>query len=73
MAATREVMRQYGNTRSSSVFLVMDEMRRTSAKLGLRTSGEGLQWGMLIAFGPGLTLETMLLRALPSNHTTGTA
>jgi predicted naringenin-chalcone synthase len=73
MAATREVMRQYGNTRSSSVFLVMDEMRRTSAKLGLRTSGEGLQWGMLIAFGPGLTLETMLLRALPSNHTPGTA
>lgn len=57
LAATREVMRQYGNTRSSSVFLVMDEMRNKSAEQGLRTPGEGLEWGMLIAFGPGLTLD----------------
>lgn len=70
LAATREVMRQYCNTRSSSIFLVMEEMRRTSGRKGLRTAGEGLEWRMLIAFGPGLTLETMLLRALPSNNTT---
>ncbi|CAD6253934.1 unnamed protein product [Miscanthus lutarioriparius] len=66
LAATREVMRQYGNTRSSSIFLVMDEMRTRSAEHGLSTAGEGLEWGMVIAFGPGLTLETMLLRALPA-------
>lgn len=34
LAATREVMRQYGNTRSSSIFLVMEEMRRTSGREG---------------------------------------
>jgi predicted naringenin-chalcone synthase len=66
LAATREVMRQYGNTRSSSIFLVMDEMRTRSAEQGLSTAGEGLEWGMVIAFGPGLTLETMLLRAVPA-------
>ncbi|XP_006663675.1 chalcone synthase-like [Oryza brachyantha] len=69
LAATREVMRQYGNTRSSTVFLAMEEMRRRSDEQGMATAGEGLEWGMLIAFGPGLTLETMLLRALPIvNH-----
>jgi hypothetical protein len=30
-------------------------------------AGEGLEWGLLFAFGPGLTVETILLRALPSN------
>jgi predicted naringenin-chalcone synthase len=59
LAATREVMRQYGNTRSSSIFLVMDEMRTRSAEQGLSTAGEGLELGMVIAFGPGLTLEAM--------------
>uniref|UniRef100_A0A0E0MGE5 Chalcone synthase n=1 Tax=Oryza punctata TaxID=4537 RepID=A0A0E0MGE5_ORYPU len=67
LAATREVMRQYGNTRSSTIFLAMEEMKRRSEERGMATAGEGLEWGMLIAFGPGLTLETMLLRALPRN------
>uniref|UniRef100_A0A0E0BKD1 Chalcone synthase n=1 Tax=Oryza glumipatula TaxID=40148 RepID=A0A0E0BKD1_9ORYZ len=67
LAATREVMRQYGNTRSSTIFLAMEEMKRRSEERGMATAGEGLEWGMLIAFGPGLTLETMLLRAVPRN------
>ncbi|KAL6871002.1 hypothetical protein ACP4OV_014850 [Aristida adscensionis] len=65
LAASRSVMRQYGNTLSSSVMLVMEEMRRRSEEQGLRTAGEGLEWGLLIGFGPGITVETILLRALP--------
>lgn len=66
LAASREVMRQYGNTLSSCVVLVLDEMRRRSAEQGLHTAGEGLEWGLLFTFGPGLTVETIILRALPN-------
>ncbi|KAF8648566.1 hypothetical protein HU200_064608 [Digitaria exilis] len=65
LAASRSAMRQYGNTLSSSVVLVMEEMRRTSEEKGMRTAGQGLDWGLLLAFGPGITVETILLRALP--------
>lgn len=67
LAASREVMRQYGNTLSSCAIIVIDEMRRRSAERRLCTPGEGLQWGLLLAFGPGLTVETILLRALPAS------
>uniref|UniRef100_A0A0E0C4C3 Chalcone synthase n=1 Tax=Oryza meridionalis TaxID=40149 RepID=A0A0E0C4C3_9ORYZ len=65
--ASRAVMAQYGNTRSSCMVLVMEEMRRRSEERGLRTAGEGLDMGMLVGFGPGLTVETIVLRALPIN------
>uniref|UniRef100_A0A0E0JKV4 Chalcone synthase n=1 Tax=Oryza punctata TaxID=4537 RepID=A0A0E0JKV4_ORYPU len=61
--ASRAVMAQYGNTRSSSVILIMEEMRRRSEERGLPTAGEGLGMGMLVGFGPGLTVETIVLRA----------
>lgn len=67
LEASRAVMAQYGNTRSSCVVLVMEEMRRRSEERGLRTAGEGLDMGMLVGFGPGLTVETIVLRALPIN------
>ncbi|OEL22914.1 Chalcone synthase 1 [Dichanthelium oligosanthes] len=65
LAASRSVMRQYGNTRCSSVILVMEEMRRRSEQHGLRTAGEGLDWGLLVGYGPGITVEAILLTALP--------
>ncbi|CAL4907149.1 unnamed protein product [Urochloa decumbens] len=65
LTASREAMRQHGNTLSASVLTAMDEMRRRSAERSLATAGEGLKWGLLFGFGPGLTVETILLRALP--------
>ncbi|KAL5220703.1 hypothetical protein ABZP36_025416 [Zizania latifolia] len=65
--ASRAVMTQYGNTRSSYVVLVTEEMRRRSEERGMRTVGEGLDMGMLVGFGPGLTIEIIVLRALPIN------
>ncbi|KAL2244272.1 UNVERIFIED_CONTAM: Chalcone synthase J [Sesamum indicum] len=60
---TRHVLSEYGNMSSSSVFFVLDEMRKSSARDGLSTAGQGLEWGVLFGFGPGLTLETAVLRA----------
>jgi predicted naringenin-chalcone synthase len=65
LAASRAVMRQYGNTRCSSVIIVMEEMRRRSEELGRRTAGEGLDWGLLVGYGPGITVEAILLHTLP--------
>ena len=52
LAASREVLRQNGNMSSASILFVlkelMDEKRRTGAS------------GCAMAFGPGLTTETML-------------
>nr|ATZ81764.1 chalcone synthase [Iris domestica] len=61
-AATREVLREYGNMSSASVMFVMDVMRKRSKEKGLSNAGEGLEWGLLLGFGPGITVETVLLR-----------
>ena len=58
LAASREV--------SSCVVLILDEIQRRSAEQGLHTAGEGLEWGLLLAFGPSITVETIVLRALPN-------
>ncbi|CAJ1963652.1 unnamed protein product [Sphenostylis stenocarpa] len=65
LQASREVLSEYGNMSSACVLFVLDEMRRKSVKEGKATTGEGLKWGVLFAFGPGLTIETMALHSLP--------
>ncbi|KAK3004764.1 hypothetical protein RJ639_019460 [Escallonia herrerae] len=58
---TRHVLSEYGNMSSAGVFFIMDEMRKSSAKEGLKTTGEGLEWGVLLGFGPRLTVDTVVL------------
>ena len=65
MRATREVLKEYGNMSSACVLFIMDEMRRKSAEEGTTTTGEGLEWGVLFGFGPGLTVETVVLHSQP--------
>nr|XP_010908135.1 chalcone synthase 3 [Elaeis guineensis] len=65
MRATREVLKEYGNMSSACVLFILDEMRRRSAEEGLATTGEGLEWGVLFGFGPGLTVETVVLHSMP--------
>ncbi|KAK1371861.1 Chalcone synthase [Heracleum sosnowskyi] len=66
LKATRQILWDYGNMSSASVMFVMDEMRKASAKDGKRTTGEGLDWGVLFGFGPGLTVETVVLHSVPT-------
>lgn len=65
MRATRHVMREYGNMSSACVLFILDEMRKKSAEDGVATTGEGLEWGVLFGFGPGLTVETVVLHSVP--------
>ncbi|PWA80153.1 chalcone synthase 3 [Artemisia annua] len=65
LRASRHVLSEYGNLTSACVLFIIDEMRKTSLKEGKKTTGEGLNWGVLFGFGPGLTVETVVLHSLP--------
>jgi len=65
MRATRHILSEYGNMSSVCVLFILDEIRKRSAQEGMSTTGEGLDWGVLFGFGPGLTVETVVLRSIP--------
>lgn len=52
---SRAVLRNYGNMSSATSLFVLDEIERN----GNPRAGD---WGILMAFGPGLTMESLLLR-----------
>lgn len=55
MAPSWDVLARHGNCSSATVLLILDEILRSGrAKPG--------DYGVMMAFGPGLTLETCLLR-----------
>lgn len=64
MRASREVLTEYGNMLSVGVLFALDEMRRKSTRDGLKTTGEGLEWGVLLSVGPELALETIVLHSV---------
>ncbi|KAK1361283.1 Chalcone synthase [Heracleum sosnowskyi] len=66
MRATRQVLSDYGNMSSACVLFILDEMRKKSIEEGKATTGEGLDWGVLFGFGPGLTVETVVLHSVPA-------
>ncbi|BBN03333.1 chalcone synthase [Marchantia polymorpha subsp. ruderalis] len=67
LQATREVLHDFGNMSGASVLFVLDQMRRRSAAANAATSGEGHDWGLVVAFGPGLTVEVSVLKAVPAS------
>jgi predicted naringenin-chalcone synthase len=55
MAPSWTVLREHGNCSSATVLLILDELLRAKRP----HPGE---WGVMLAFGPGLTVESTLLR-----------
>jgi predicted naringenin-chalcone synthase len=58
LAASRRVLREFGNMSGATVIFVLDEMRRRMSR-----GEEVAEWGVMMAFGPGITIETMVLHA----------
>jgi predicted naringenin-chalcone synthase len=54
MAPSRAVLRDCGNMSSATIFFVLDRLLAKRAQQG--------EWAVLLAFGPGLTMEGALLR-----------
>ena len=48
------MLREYGNMSGATIVFVLDELRRRRSLLP--------EWGAMLAFGPGVTIETMVLR-----------
>ncbi|KAK3187812.1 hypothetical protein Dsin_027373 [Dipteronia sinensis] len=67
LRASRHVLAEYGNMQSACVLFILDEMRKKSAKDGLETTGEWLEWGVFFGFGPGHTIETVVLHSFAAN------
>ncbi|GJR59914.1 stilbene synthase [Tanacetum coccineum] len=66
LEASRHVVSEYGNMTSTCVLFIMDEMRLSSIKpAGKCFIGDGSDWGVLFGFGPGLTVETVVLHSIP--------
>ncbi|XP_027170253.1 chalcone synthase 2-like [Coffea eugenioides] len=64
LRVSRYVLSEYGNMSSACVFFTLDEMRKSADKDGFNTTGDGLEWGVLFGFGPGLTIETVVLHSV---------
>nr|BBI37507.1 polyketide synthase [Plumbago zeylanica] len=65
--ASWHVLKEYGNLTSACVLFAMDEMRKRSIKEGKATTGDGHDYGVLFGVGPGLTVETVVLKSVPLN------
>ncbi|KAF0932329.1 hypothetical protein E2562_009588 [Oryza meyeriana var. granulata] len=59
LAASRNVLREYGNMSGVTIAFVLDELRhRRENEVDEQHQPE---WGVMLAFGPGITIETMVL------------
>ena len=57
LAASRHVLREYGNMSGATIVFVLDELRRRR-----KEDGDDLlpEYGAMLAFGPGITIEAMV-------------
>ncbi|KAJ9171213.1 hypothetical protein P3X46_014606 [Hevea brasiliensis] len=58
LECSRRALMDYGNVSSNTIFYVMEYMREELKRKG------GEEWGLALAFGPGITFEGILLRNL---------
>ncbi|GAB4858549.1 Chitin synthase, class 2 [Ancistrocladus abbreviatus] len=65
MKESRYVLSEYGNLTSACVLFILDEMRKKSIEEKKATTGKGSEWGVLLGFGPSITIETIILRSVP--------
>ncbi|TVU13521.1 hypothetical protein EJB05_40581, partial [Eragrostis curvula] len=58
LASSQNVLREYGNMSGATIVFVLNDLRRRREE-----EGEFPEWGVLLAFVPGITVETMVLRS----------
>lgn len=64
LECSRRALMDYGNVSSNTVLYVMEYMREELRSKRERGEEEGEEWGLALAFGPGITFEGILLRSL---------
>nr|GLL28420.1 type III polyketide synthase B [Ipomoea trifida] len=65
LSASRRALADYGNASSNTIVYVLEYMLEENNKITRRESEpEDSDWGLILAFGPGITLEGILTRNL---------
>ena len=61
--ASRRALMDYGNASSNTIVYVLEYMLEESLKIKRENQGDN-EWGLILAFGPGITFEGILARNL---------
>ncbi|XP_047334369.1 type III polyketide synthase A-like [Impatiens glandulifera] len=61
---SRRALMDFGNVSSNTIFYVLEYMREELKKKKNKYDEEEEEWGLALAFGPGITFEGLLLRSL---------
>lgn len=61
--ASRRALMDYGNASSNTIVYVLEYMVEESLKMKKENQGDN-EWGLILAFGPGISLEGILARNL---------
>ncbi|KNA21281.1 hypothetical protein SOVF_044710 [Spinacia oleracea] len=65
LIASRRALADYGNASSNTIVYVMEYMMEESKKLNKEVmNGIGDEWGLILAFGPGVTFEGIVAKNL---------
>ncbi|XP_057518310.1 type III polyketide synthase B [Amaranthus tricolor] len=63
LIASRRALADYGNASSNTIVYVMEYMMEENKKMNKETKNDD-EWGLILAFGPGVTFEGILARNL---------
>ncbi|XP_027356185.1 type III polyketide synthase B [Abrus precatorius] len=63
LSASRRALMDYGNASSNTIVYVLEYMIEEGLKIKKGGSGDS-EWGLILAFGPGITFEGILARNL---------
>lgn len=63
LSASRRALMDYGNASSNTIVYVLEYMLEESLKMKTHDHGD-TNWGLILAFGPGITFEGILARNL---------
>ncbi|VFR02121.1 unnamed protein product [Cuscuta campestris] len=61
---SRRALMDYGNVSSNTILYVIEYMRDELKRKKEEEDEEGEEWGVALAFGPGITFEGILLRSI---------
>jgi PHS family inorganic phosphate transporter-like MFS transporter len=64
LRASRSALRDFGNASSNTIVYVLENMVEESRRRRAEGEVEECEWGLILAFGPGITFEGILARNL---------